>query len=104
MKKLRLVADARREFFQQIAYYEQQRTGLGKRFRRAAEAAFLRAGSTPLHGKPGAIGTHRLLIEGFPLAIVYVDSDSEVMVYAVTHLSRRPDYWTERLPGGAVRK
>ena len=100
MKKVRLVADARREFFKEVAYYEQERKGLGSRFRKAAESAFIRAGEQPASGKPGISGTRRLLVKGFPFAVVYLTSESDVMVYAVAHLSRNPDYGTARLPSG----
>lgn len=98
MKRVRLVADARREFFREISYYENERKGLGARFRRTAEAAFIRAGENPEHGKPGIAGTRRLLMQGFPFAIVYLESEDEVTIYAVAHLSRSPHYWDERLP------
>ena len=97
VKKVRLIADARREFYEEITYYEKQRLGLGKRFRRAAEAAFLEAGENPEHGKPGVGGTRRLLVRGFPFSVVYLESEHEVMVYAVAHLSRSPEYWVVRL-------
>ena len=45
MRRVRLIADARLEFFKEIEYYERERQGLGRRFRRAAEAAFLQAGA-----------------------------------------------------------
>lgn len=100
MRRVRLIADARREFYQEITYYEKERKGLGTRFRRAAEAAFVRAGTNPSHGKPGVGGVRRLLVKGFPFAVIYLESEHEVMVYAVAHLSRSPHYWDERLPGG----
>ena len=71
--------------------------GLGKRFRRAAEAVFLKAGETPEHGKTGVGGTRRMLVKGFPFSVVYLESENEVMVYAVAHLSRSPDYWMGRV-------
>ena len=97
MKKVRLLADARREFLREITYYEAERQGLGKRFRRAAEATFIKAGTSPEHGKPGVGGTRRMLVKGFPFAVVYLESAHEVMIYAVAHLSRNPDYWAARL-------
>ncbi len=77
MKKVRILADARREFYKEIAYYEKERQGLGKRFRRAAEATFLNAGANPEHGKPGVGGTRRLLVKGFPFSVVYLESAYE---------------------------
>jgi toxin ParE1/3/4 len=74
---------------------------LGRRFRRAAEAAFLRAGEQPYSGKPGIAETRRILVKGFPFSVVYLVSETEVMVYAVAHLSREPHYWIGRLPNKA---
>lgn len=66
MRKVRLIADARREFYKEIAYYEQERKGLGKRFRNAVEATFVRAGEHPFSGILGIGDTRRLLVNGFP--------------------------------------
>ena len=97
MKAVRLLADARREFNDQVAYYERQRAGLGKRFRLAAEAVFMQAGETPAHGKRGVGGTRRMLVRGFPFAVVYLERPDLVLVYAIAHLARSPSYWQSRL-------
>ncbi|OLP07150.1 hypothetical protein BLL52_1546 [Rhodoferax antarcticus ANT.BR] len=34
-----------------------------------------------------------MLVKGFPFAVVYMAFETEVVVYAVAHLSRRPGYW-----------
>ncbi len=90
-----MLADARREFNREVVYYEAERQGLGKRFRRAAEAAFFKIGEAPDHGKPGAHGTRRILLRGFPFAVIYLEYDTVVMVFAIAHLSRSPAYWAE---------
>ena len=97
--KVRLIAEARDEFLHEVAYYEDLRTGLGKRFHTAATTAFKRAGESPMTGKPGVAGTRRVLVKGFPFAVVYAAEESAVVVYAVAHLSRRPGYWFDRLGG-----
>ena len=97
MSKVRLSAAARQEFVKEVAYYEAIRRGLGSRFRRAATAAFRRLAEFPLHGKPGIGGTRRMLIEGFPFAVVYLSGQTETVVHAVAHLSREPAYWASRL-------
>ncbi len=95
--KVRLITDARDEFLREVAYYEDIRQGLGRRFRTAATAAFKRAGESPLSGKPGVAETRRVLVKGFPFAVVYMAFETEVVVYAVAHLSRQPGYWLGRL-------
>ncbi len=34
----------------------------------------------------------------FPFGILYVERPSEILILAVMHLKRAPDYWTQRLP------
>ena len=97
MNKVRLSAAARQEFVKEVAYYEAIRAGLGSRFRRAATAAFRRLAEFPFHGKPGIGGTRRMLVEGFPFAVIYLPGETETVVHAVAHLSREPAYWEARL-------
>ena len=63
----------------------------------AAATAFRKAGELPLSGKPGVAGTRRILVKGFPFAVIYIQFDTEIVVYAVGHLSRAPEYWLGRL-------
>ena len=97
MMQVRLIADARREFLKEVTYYENIHKGLGRKFRTAANDAFKKAGELPLSGKPGIAETRRVLVKGFPFAVVYVSSETEVVVYAVAHLSREPEYWLGRV-------
>ena len=97
MTQIRLVADARQEFLHEIAYYENIRKGLGRKFRLAATVAFKRLAALPYSGKPGVAETRRVLLKGFPFAVVYIPFQTEVVVYAVAHLSRDPGYWLGRL-------
>ena len=85
----------------EVAYYEGIQKGLGTRFRIAATAAFQRSSEFPLHGKPGVAKTRRILVEGFPFAVIYVPGDMETVVHAVAHLSREPEYWLGRLPSNS---
>ena len=39
----------------------------------------------------------RYRLTRFPLGIVYVNPDDDIIVFAVMHLRRRPGYWRERL-------
>jgi plasmid stabilization system protein ParE len=94
---VRLTAAARQEFLKAVSYYEGIRQGLGSRFHKSATAAFKKSSEFPLHGKPGVASTRRILVEGFPLAVVYTEESTEIVVHAVAHLSRKPGYWIGRL-------
>jgi toxin ParE1/3/4 len=41
--------------------------------------------------------TRRFLLWRFPFTIIYSEEDSVIMVWAVAHGSRRPEYWASRL-------
>ena len=41
--------------------------------------------------------TRRFLLWRFPFAIIYSKRQSVIIIWAVAHGSRRPDYWTKRL-------
>ena len=72
-----------------------------QRFRKAATTAFQRSSEFPLPGKPGVANTRRILVEGFPFAVVVIADDTEIVVHAVAHLSREPEYWLGRLPSNS---
>lgn len=95
---IRLTAAARSEFLKEVSYYEGIQKGLGTRFRKATTTAFHRLAEFSMHGKPGVANTRRILVEGFPFAVIYIPGDMEIVVHAVAHLSRQPEYWLGRLP------
>lgn len=99
MRRVRLLADVRRELLHETAYYEQAREGTGRRFRQAAEAAFVRALAFPMSGTPAPSGTRRTAVQGFPFSVVYREVDDGILVYAIAHERRRPAYWEERADG-----
>jgi toxin ParE2 len=98
---IRLTAAARSEFLKEVSYYEGIQKGLGTRFRKAVTTAFQRSLEFALHGKPGVANTRRIFVEGFPFAVVFIADDTEIVVHAVAHLSRKPEYWLGRLPSNS---
>lgn len=97
MRSARFVPAARREFLAEIVYYNQEQPGLGARFTAAVEGAAARALAFPHAGSPAAGNTRRVLLQGFPFSIVYRDETSGIIIFAVAHQSRRPDYWSARV-------
>ena len=97
MKKARFVAAARREFLAEILYYNQEQPGLGARFTAAVEDATARATAFPLAGSIATENTRKVLLKGFPFAVVYRPLENGILVFAVAHYSRRPGYWESRV-------
>jgi toxin ParE1/3/4 len=45
---------------------------------------------------PGKNSTRRFLLWRFPFSIIYSEQESLIMIWAVAHGSRRPEYWAGR--------
>jgi toxin ParE1/3/4 len=92
-------ADAEAELREALAYYEQQRTGLGREFRAEFEAALNRVRQNPLaYAAEDESGVRFCPFHRFSYTLVYLDLDDRVWVAAVAHQSRRPGYWARRRP------
>jgi toxin ParE1/3/4 len=97
MKRARFLAPARREFLAQVAYYQNEVPGLGARFVAAVEDATARALAFPLTGSVASKDVRRVFVYDFPFAIVYRPQPDGILVVAVAHHSRRPEYWHDRV-------
>ena len=45
----------------------------------------------------GKNNTRRFLLWRFPFSIIYSEQESAIIIWAVAHGSRRPEYWARRL-------
>lgn len=97
MKRARFVAAARREFLAEVIYYNKEQPGLGSRFTEAVEEATARALAFPFAGSPASKNTRRVFLKAFPFAVVYRPTRDGIIVFALAHHSRRPDYWLLRV-------
>ena len=89
---------ARTEHLEHVAYYEEQRRGLGARYLAAFEAAMVKVCESPERYRAElAPGIRRYRVPGFPYNILYRLSGSDVEVLVVAPHRRRPGYWLGRL-------
>jgi len=95
--KTRFLPAAEAEFLKEIDYYSNVREGLGIRFQLSVMAAVGKAAANPSGGAPSRKGTRIRLVKGFPFSVVYRASDVELLVVAVGHHRRQPDYWLQRI-------
>ena len=100
MRGVRFHDDARVEFIDEVAYYEDIQRGLGERFRVSVEAAVALAAALPYAGSPHRYGTRRVFPKRFPYAVIYAVQATEIVVFAVAHFKRRPGYWRGRRRDG----
>lgn len=91
------LAEAEEEMMEATVFYQEQAKGLGERFLDDVERTTQLLDKHPLIGQ--AIDNHlrRLLLRRFPFSLIYSSEPSGVLVIAVAHQRRRPDYWQERL-------
>jgi len=93
----RLHPDAALEHEDQIAYYEERRAGLGRRYHLAMLRAIALASGNP-HGfkivRPPNL--RKVFLRGFPFAVIYREVESVVQVLAIAPHRRAPNYWIRR--------
>lgn len=102
MPSLRSHPEADAEAESAAVWYEDRQDGLGQDFLAELERAFTLLSESPVTwplwpGMPESLGIRRFLLSRFPYGVAYDYSESEVVVYAVAHLARRPGYWKDRL-------
>jgi len=100
--KLVALPEAIAEFEEAVAYYEEQRPGLGLDFFLAIEAAVDLAAEAPVAGSPlpGPDPRYRVrkyVVKRFPYLIFVAGEGSHRKIVAISHAARRPGYWRERL-------
>jgi toxin ParE1/3/4 len=83
-----------------IAYYDEQRAGLGTEFQEEVELAVDRIARMPQAFSPyGSEGLRKFVLRRFPYSIFYLELDEAIWIAAVAHQRRRPGYWAHRRPG-----
>jgi plasmid stabilization system protein ParE len=94
---VRYLASARNEAFAAADYYEQQASGLGAEFFAVLDDAIDMLLAAPGIGGEYERHTRRLVPPRFPYTLVYeVHDDDHLLIVAVAHQRRHPDYWHGR--------
>lgn len=94
--------DAAAEMTEAPAFYEERERTLGSRFLACVSAALQSIEAMPFSAAcwpddfAREYGVRRLVMREFPFTIVYV-TDPALVIVAVAHTKRRPDYWMKRL-------
>lgn len=89
-------APAEQELASAARYYAHISAALAERFVVEFDAAAARILERPKAWPPLSKGFRRCLLTDFPYQIVYKSDGEIIRVYAVAHLSRRPNYWRKR--------
>ncbi|MBI4512405.1 MAG: type II toxin-antitoxin system RelE/ParE family toxin [Deltaproteobacteria bacterium] len=78
------------------AWYEEQRTGLGREFLGEVEATFARIVEAPLRYPLVHREVRRVLTKRFPFAVFYIADAERVVIVAVLNQARDPERWRRR--------
>ena len=94
---LEMHPEARLEFREAIAYYEDYHDGLGLEFSREVYASINRIADAPLLWTRLTENSRRFMTRRFPFNIIYQVLDGDILIVAIAHQSRKPEYWKSRL-------
>ncbi len=97
MTPVRLLRAAQADIRRGAGFYDEQAVGLGSEF--VAEVGHA-LGLLEDHPELGAAlrrGARKILVRRFPYLIIYRLSSDGVLILAVGHQRRHPDFWLKRL-------
>lgn len=89
--------DAKRELEDAVAYYDNINREVGDAFVEEVERILERIVEFPEAWSKLSDNTRRCRTNGFPYGIVYQVAKGRILVIAVMHLQRKPNYWIDRM-------
>jgi plasmid stabilization system protein ParE len=89
--------EAEEEFLGAIDWYEEHQKNLGLDFVRDVYAAIGRAMDRPKAWPVLEADVRRCQTGRFPYGVLYSEEADGILILAVMHLHREPDYWKHRL-------
>jgi toxin ParE1/3/4 len=100
-KSLRTHRLAEDELTDAAVWYDGKQPGLGASFLDLVDNVIDRlcSGRLPSSPVPGVDvikGARRVLLKRFPYSIVFYERETEIVIIAFAHSSRRPGYWRSR--------
>ncbi len=87
---------AKQELDDASHYYEIELLGLGKRFREEVRKAAIRIAEYPEAWSVERGEVRKCLLHKFPYKLLYSIEEGHILIIAVAHQHRKPDYWIER--------
>ena len=96
MKIVKFHPEAEAEMIEAAAYYEGQQHGLGRRFLGSVQDALTRIVASPHLYPIVDLDVRRCLTKTFPFGVLFRIQLGKIVIMAVMHLNRDPDYWKGR--------
>jgi len=88
---------AREEFHDAIKYYETQQIDLGRKFQSDIRSSISRIKEFPNAYVVVKNNVRRCLLHKFNYSILYTVKENYILIIAISHQHREPDYWVDRI-------
>ncbi len=85
------------EFDHSVGFYESKQKGLGLDFEREVIRSISAITEDPQRWPYYKFSLRKYLLTRFPFQIYFLDLPDNIWIVAVSHNSRKPDYWKNRL-------
>lgn len=95
-RQLHVRDEAELDVIDAVAWYEEQRTGLGGEFLIELDLALQRVVKAPFQFPQIKNNVRRALLHKFPYSVYFLVGDEKVDVIAILHQHRDPNTWEER--------
>lgn len=95
--KARFTSVAETEFSDAADFYENSEPGIGEEFIDAVLSSIARIQTYPNLGRLIKRNFRSIPTRTFPYNLIYVVLDDELIIHAVAHQSRKPEYWIDRI-------
>jgi toxin ParE1/3/4 len=94
--RYRLDPAARDEYREAAEHYLRESPRIAGAFVEQVEAAIALIRENPATWRMMEHEVRRCLVRRFPFGIYYTVEQNEIVIWAIMHLHRRPDYWQGR--------
>jgi len=78
-------------------YFELEHPGFGKQFEQDVMKSAQRLNTFPKAGSEERGDIRKLLLHRFPYKLLYSIESDHILIIAVAHQHRKPDYWINRI-------
>jgi plasmid stabilization system protein ParE len=94
---VRLLEGAESDLAGAAGFLEHRLRGLGTRFTDSVQRSLTRIAENANLGVPIGVTYRKLRVRQFPYNVIYRIELDEVLVVAIAHHRRKPDYWRRRV-------
>jgi len=97
MKPIIFLPPAEEEMLEAASYYESKAENLGRRYIFEIERSKNIIINNPELYPILKYNIRRCIVRRFPYGILYKIDPKEIVIVAIMHLNRKPDYWLNRI-------